>query len=242
MADAAPVGTAVGNATGGSGSTRTTPAKATTTGNFLFVAITHYTSGVNINSVTDTAGNSYAKAGTTQGGDSNHDNEIWFTANPITGHASNVVSVVFSGTPSFVDLSQSEFSWSGAASIAYDAEAAHALDAGPVYTSGSLTTTAADDLIIGNFVAYDVPSAITDDTGTILWQQGAGSAADDMVTAYRNTNAAGAYTIQLDITSGDTDRYSIVAKAFKAVAGASASSFLPPISQRHIMNLIAGGL
>jgi hypothetical protein len=229
---------AVGNATGGSGTTRTTPSKATTTGNFLFVAVTHYTASVNISSISDTAGNGYAKAGTTQGGDSNQDNEIWYTANPITGHATNVVSILFSGTPSFVDLAFAEFSWSGVSSISYDAESTHALPNTTSLVSNTVTTTAADDLILGNWVAFDSAEPLSNSTGTKMWEQGSGTATDDMVFAYRNTDAAGGYTIALTEPSNGLYRYSIVAKAFKgnasAGAGAAISIIAPILALQHI--------
>lgn len=215
---------AVGSVLPGTGSSSASPALSTTTGNFLFVAFTHYTSGVNITEVIDSAGNIYTKAGTTQGGDANQDNEIWFTANPITGHAANVATVSTSGPAAFRNVAQAEFSWSGAGSVAYDAEAAHALVTGPTWLSNSLTTTAVNALVLGNFVAFDNMRALANSTGTMMWQAGSGTDADDMAFAYRLTDAPGSYSIQLVQAGGpDTDRYSIIAKAVKPTAASTGS-------------------
>jgi hypothetical protein len=220
MADFVAVG-AVGNWIAGSTTTGTSPTKSTTTGNFLFVSLTHYTSGVSVTGVTDTAGNTYVKAGTTQGGDASHKNEIWYTPAKITGNAANAATMTTSGAASYRIICQAEFSHPSADSIAFDAEAAHALVASSslAYTSNALSTTVADDLILANFVAFDGPVAFSNSTGTIIFE----SNPDDLALAYRFADAAASYSIALGVAANSTNRYSIVAKAFKAVSGGTAA-------------------
>jgi hypothetical protein len=193
---------------------------STTTGRFLIVTASHYTVGVSISSVTDTAGNTYSKAGTTQGGDANQDNECWYTASPITGNASNVVSINFSDTAQFQLGSVSEWSHPTATGLSFDAESAHAMSNGTTLASGSVSTSAADGLLIGQWVAFDDPETLSNGTGTVMWQQNAGGV-DDAASAYRIVGAAGSYTI--DITSANdsagTDNYSTIAKAFTFTTG-----------------------
>lgn len=205
-------------AVGATGSLGSSPALATTTGQFLFVGSTHYTSGVNVSAVTDTAGNTFVRAGTVQGGDANQDNEVWYTPDPIAGNAANIVTVRYSGNAAFRDISQVAFSWGGATSITYYAEAAHTLDACPNLISTSISVEA-EALIIGNFVAYDAARALSNSAiGTIAASVGGGGV-NDMCTLYRLVTASGGAVIGCGITSIDTDRYSIVAKSFRALAG-----------------------
>jgi len=215
-----------GSEPGGTGTSLSLPAMSTTTGRFLFVTASHYTASVDVSSITDTAGNTYTKAGTTQGGDANQDNEVWYTASPITGNASNVVTINFSGTASFRLGSVSEFSHPTATACAYDAEATHAMTNGTSLVSNSVTTSAADALIIGQWVAFDDPETLSNGTnGTIMWTADQGGV-DDAASAYRFTDAAGSYTI--DITSANdspgTDNYSTVAKAFIFTGGGGIST------------------
>lgn len=191
------------------------PTKATTTGNYLVVCLTHYDSNeIVVTGITDTAGNTYTRAGTVQGGDSNQENLVYFTPSPITGNAANVCTVQSSGgNCNYRNIAVLEFSWPGTSGITLDAEATHAFPSGLALDSNAVVTTVPNSLIVGNWVSFDTTQVLTETVGTKAWEQGAGGAADDMVAAYLLTGAAGSYT--LGMTQPATGRYSIVVKAFK---------------------------
>lgn len=193
-----------------------TPAISTTTGNFLFVLVGKYQSGRSITGVTDTAGSTYTRAGSSQSQDASHTQEIWYTASPITGNASNVVTASFDASTAWRTVIAAEFSLSGATACAYDAEASLALTAnGTTYTSNSLTTGGIDALVLGGFIAWTDSTELSDGTGTIMWETGA-AAVDDAAFAYRLTDAAGSYSISL--TGSTSQQFTVNAKSFTFTA------------------------
>lgn len=212
---------AVGNLISGTGTSAASPALSTTTGNFLFGQVSHLTTGINVSGATDTAGNLWQKAGTTQGGSANHDHEIWYTPNPIVGEASNFLTYSFSGgAASFRVASQAQFSWPGVQNVLFDAEAGHVLSgSGTTITTGTVTTTVADALIVSGLIAWDVAQELSNGTGTLVWESGAGGV-DDAAIAYRNTDTAGNYTATFTKTN-TIDTYSAIAKAFRTVASST---------------------
>lgn len=242
----------VGAASGATGSgTIDSPALATTTGRFLVVLVSKYQSGPTITGVTDTAGNTYIRAGSSQGGDSNHEEEVWFTPAPITGNAANVATVSFSATTSFRVIAQCEVSLAGATAMAFDAEAALRLHG---TTSNSLTTTVAGALIIGGYIAWDTPGEISDGaTGIAGWEEYA-FGIDNAAIAYRVAGSAGSYSIDLSVTGAFAGDYAIVAKAFKfSTGGASPAIVLqsdgslrfkaaPDAGDRQLYLVSAGGI
>lgn len=200
-----------------SATTIVSPTLATTTGRFLVVLAGKYHTGTTITGVTDTAGNTYTRAGSSQGTDASHTQEIWFTASPITGNAANAVTVTYSAAATYRVVSQAEVSLSGATAMAYDAEATIALTAsGTTHASNSLTTSATDALILGGWVAWGSDRELSDGTGTIMWEEG-GAAVDGAAFAYRFTDAPGSYSISL--TSGAADQFTVNAKSFSFTGG-----------------------
>lgn len=204
------------------GAALTTSAMATEAGGYLFVASTHYTTGVNVSAVVDTVGNTFVRAGTVQGGDANQDNEIWYTPNPVTGTLSNAVIVKYTAAASFRDVIQCCFSWGATSSITYHSEAVHAFPSSSAAASGTLSV-ADEGLIIGNWVAYDTVRALSSSTGTIMAAIPT-TASVDMATAFRVlTASSNATTIQLVLGTTTGDRYSVVAKSFKGVAAGTST-------------------
>lgn len=185
---------------------------STTTGNFLIAVVNKYQSGTTVTGVSDTAGNTYTRAGSSQGGDSNHTQETWYTADPITGNASNVVTATFSGSSSYRTIAVMEVSLSGAPAMAYDAEASIRLTPnGATHTSNSLTTGGADALFVLGVVSWASDQEYGNDTATIVWESGS-AALDSAAIAYRLTDAAGSYTGS--VTTGGNTELALTAKSF----------------------------
>lgn len=212
-----------GGATGGIA--LTTSAMQTTTGGYLFVGACHYTSGVNISAVVDTVGNTFVKAGTTQGGDALQDNEIWYTPNPITGTLSNAVIVRYTASASYRDVIQCLFSWGGTTSITYDTQATHAFPSTSICASNTLSV-ADEGLVIGNWVGFDNASPVSNTAGTTIMVAVPNTASCDMATCYRVfTASSGVATVQLVNTGNSTwgTRYSVVAKSFFGIAAGTST-------------------
>lgn len=212
------------------------PAMSTTTGNYLFVLAGKYQSGTTITGVTDTAGNTYTRAGSSQAQDSSHAQDIWYTASPITGNASNVVTVTFSGSSAFRLVSVAEFSPPvGATACAYASESTLALSAvGRAHVSNTLTTTAVDALVLGGFVAWDTNAEHDPGTnGTSMWEDNAQASSTDEVTfAYLLTDAAGSYTI--DIASDRDCQRTVNAKSFNFTVGGAST---PPSARLSLLGV-----
>ena len=225
----------VGAASSGGATTIDAPAMSTTTGRYLFVVLSKYQAGTTVSGVTDTAGNTYTRAGSSQGDDSSRSQETWFTASPITGNASNVVTATFSGSSAFRLIMVAEFSLSGSTAVAYSSEATVTVTGNlTTHTSNSVTTTAADALVIGGVQTYDSLQNISESVGSFAYVQNPGATADNMAMVYRNTDAAGGYTFE--ITSGANTKYLLTAKAFNFTV----SAFKPAWARRS-SQLIGGG-
>lgn len=210
----------------GSDTAVTSSAIAITTGSYLFAHASHYTTGINVSAVIQTSGgNTFVKAGTTQGGDANQDNEIWYTPSPITGTTSATFQVRYTGSAGFRIIQVAEFSWGGITSVSYDVEATHALISGSAHTSNSLTPTQADSLLIGAWVAFDAPRSLSTGSATLIGPA-TGTTADDFALGYRLANSISTYTVSV-IGPSTADRYSVILKAFKGVAAGGTVTAMP---------------
>lgn len=205
-----------------SASAITTSSFATTTGQYVFVHASHYTSGRNVSAVTVT-GATMTKAGTTQGGDANQDSEIWYSIDPVVGTTTAIATVIYDGLAAFRLAAVAVFSWGGITSISYEAESTHALLSGSAKASNTCTTLTDDDLLIGGWVAYDYPHNLSNGTATIGTVENPGAPADDYALGYRLAASASAYTVTL-IGNNTYDRYSVICKAFKGVTGAGTTT------------------
>lgn len=207
------------------GTSLAAPSMATTTGRYLFVGVSHYYPGVNISGVSDTAGNTYTKAGSTQGGDSSHDQELWYTADPITGNAANVVTVTYSASAQYRVITVGEFSLSGSTSVAYSSEATGAItSSGTTHTSNSVTTTEADALVIGFVENWDSSESTTLTATSGSWAYVATSGYK-FGLMYRLTDAAGGYTWAF--TSSANSQFYLTAKAFNFTVSGGGATALP---------------
>lgn len=201
----------------------TSSALSFATGSYLFVHASHYTSGLNVSAVIQTSGgNTFVKAGTTQGGDANQDNELWYTPSPVTGTTSATFQVRYTGNAEFRIVQVAEFSWGSVTSISYEAESAHSLVTGSARVSLTLTPLVSGNLLLGAWVAFDTPRVLSAGTATPIGPV-TGSTADDFALGYRLVDSVSAYTLSL-IAPFEDSRYSIIAKAFKGVAAGTATA------------------
>lgn len=222
--------------TGASVSSLATPAMSTTSGRFLVFLVDKYQASTTITGVSDTASNAYTRAGSSQGVDASNTHEIWYTASPITGNGSNVVTVTFSGSVGDAIISVAEFSLSGATGMSYDAEATiKTTSDGTSHVSNSLTTGGADALVVGGFVYWSNPREINDGTnGIVMWESGSGGI-DNGAFAYRTTDAAGSYTI--DVVTTDATELIASAKSFTFTTGGA--SVVPQAMAQYINQVIS---
>jgi hypothetical protein len=161
-----PLGTSVAVTTPSSGqasivqsagsSTKTvTLAKPSSQGNLLVLSASVFTGGSQqITSVTDTAGNTWTKAGAYTVTGKNADGELWYAAN-----AMPVTSVTVTEGATTVALSLQEFR-GVVATNPLDA-AIGAADTGTAATSGSATPTAPGDLAVGFVAGHSSTQAIS---------------------------------------------------------------------------------
>lgn len=214
----------------------TSSALNVTTGSYLFVHASHYTPGVNISAVVDTVGNTFIKAGTTQGGDANQDSEIWYTPSPVVGTTSDFAIVRYTSISSTFRIVQfAQFSWGGVTSISYDVESTHVLDSGSAIAT-TLTTSVADSLLLGAWVAFDSAIALSTGTATKIVEQGAGAAADDFALGYLLADSVSAYGVSLIGPTGN--RYSVVCKAFVGIGGGGTAT---PAAAMYTLTLTNAG-
>lgn len=215
---------AIGHEPAGAASAITSSALSITTGRYLFVHGSHYTTGINISAVIQTSGgNTFIKAGTTQGGDANQDGDIWYTPSPITGTTSATFQVRYTGNADFRIVQVAEFSWGSVDSISFEVESAHNLVSTSAKASLTLTTGVADNLILGAWVAYDFRTSLSTGSATMIGPATTNADEDDFALGYRTVDSASAYTVTLIGTVTDR-RYSVIAKAFKGVTGAGTAT------------------
>jgi hypothetical protein len=189
------------------------PGIADTAGNFLFVICGKYQAGTTITSVTDTEGNTYVKAGSSQGNDANQTVETWYTPSPIIGSGGNTVTANFSATSQFRHIQVIEFSNTGFNTVAFDNEATLALSGlgtGP-YTTNTVTTANSNELVIAGLQQWAGAASVLTATfpATLMFPIASGAAVGSMYLVPTN---AGSYT--LSATGDQTSQYTLTAKSF----------------------------
>lgn len=199
----------------GAGTTVTATINATT-GNTLAVGIgTYFTTAV-VQSVTDTAGNTYEKKHERK---TTGSVEIWVATN-ITGNASNVITVTFTGsvgsrrTMCVVQFSGRNKSLANIESAQADAAAASGTSA----TTGSFTPSAGSD----NFACLQTQggtSAVTAGTN----YTGVQSNGDDTASEYRANAPGSSQTASISWTTSVGHDFALVALAALVVYEASGS-------------------
>ena len=129
------------------GSPQTPVAQSLTAGNLAVVVVRH-SGAVSITAMTDTAGNTYAPADVGVGPPSTGDNlRVWYCANCL-GHATNVVSTTFSGSPTSALSRVIQFSGFGSNPFKDSARGFRNPAGTSVTASAAVTTTGSDQLVI----------------------------------------------------------------------------------------------
>lgn len=192
-----------------SGTAPVLAATSLTAGNLIVVSIRWSSGSSTATSLTDTAGNTYTKIGTSTVGTEKV--EMWYCANAL-GHATNVVQINFASSGSFVYARSCQ--WSGYGStpfVTYDTSAG---PASQTYVVNDLTTTAVDQLIVvaanihtgGTNWTWPYPSGLDD--ATIFTQRG-----DDgtLGVASAETNLSGIPHVITSINNFTTNKHAIAA-------------------------------
>lgn len=139
----------VNSATGtGDGSSTTIAAGAAnhTTGNLITVQVIWSSAAGTLNSIADTAGNTYTRDASSKI-DTGSDNAETFHAENATGNAANVVTATFSTGVTFRRIMVHQYSGAATAS-ALDQVGIGSASATQTVTSASFTTTQADEVIV----------------------------------------------------------------------------------------------
>jgi hypothetical protein len=130
---------------------------ATTAGDLLVLSASVYTGATNpITSVTDSAGNTWTRIGTAHFVSGHYsDGEMWYSANakPVT------TVTVHNGSAASVAFVAQEFS--GVATTGPLDVSAGTSNTGTAASSGSVTTTAANELVVGFVAGHNNAQAIT---------------------------------------------------------------------------------
>ena len=191
-----------------------------TTGNAVLVGVSAYDTDGVVTGVTDTAGNTYVRAGSDEGLDATHHMSVWYALN-ITGNASNVVTATYTGSSAYRILGVSQFS--GLATTgAYDQTSAIKIT-GPettTHTSNNTgTTTQADELVLGWYVATNVAYELSASSPTVLDAQVTGGNA---AICHKIVSTTGAQSTTL--TSAYPTEYAIQVRTFKAATSGGATN------------------
>ncbi len=197
------------------GSSAATAAMNTTTGNFIVVTTGFYDaiSADTVESIADTAGNTYVKAMGEYRASSGQDRiEIWYAEN-ITGNANNITTITYTGSVSDPFISTAEFS-GVATSSSLDDTANNSQTSTTNHTSGNMTASSAGSLTIGGIA--------TSSTATFTVGSGYTTLSDDLTiryycAEYKIQGASGTYAATFS-TSGNEN--SIMGGAIFKVAGA----------------------
>ena len=194
------------------------PAQSLTAGNTNIVAVSNFASRT-VLSVTDTAGNTYTKRGSTISGDASHGLEIW-TVDNCLGHASNVVTATYNDVASYRTLQSGQYSGL-LSSGSFDASSAGTLpSSSTTQVASSVATTASDDLVIGLFLAWGSARTLSSSGTSTLRVVDATPA--DVAWVDRNAATAGSYSTQVALNTAE--QYFGASIAFKQAGGGGGGS------------------
>lgn len=137
---------------GGEDTSIAAAAFANTAGNAIVVGIRFADNDTTktVTSVTDTAGNTYVRAGTPLRQSSGTEMDVWYALN-IASHASNVVTANFNNGVAYRAVLPHEYSGFATSGSLFDAEIDVTGTGGTLTTAASLTTAAANELIFAVF-------------------------------------------------------------------------------------------
>lgn len=213
---AARVGTGVTGTNDGHVSSLAAAAKSTTTGNALFVFIKWENQAAPIvTSVTDTAGNTYVEASEFSHPTGSEPSGSLYYALDITGNASNVVTVNFSGTTNLYNrILVEEFS-GVATSSATDGSVQTNSGTGTSYSTSNISTSQSGLVVLG-VAGYTSLSSWSGTPGTPDFSVGA--TRSDCGLLYLISGSSQTVTPAASATG--SDRWVAIAQAFKDAAPA----------------------
>lgn len=153
---AALVGTDTRGNDGANNTTVASAAKTTTTGNLLavFVCSQEGAGSTTIDSVADTAGNTYT-AGTHYGAGGGGAMCRWFYAYNITGNAANVVTATFSGNTRYKHIIQIEISGLDTTASVLSGQSGNTNFSGSTIQPGSFTLSGSGIFLYGTVSTHD---------------------------------------------------------------------------------------
>lgn len=169
---------------------------ASTSGNLIVVELTWDNQVVDIASMTDSKGNSYAKiSGPTNWNGTNYVGELWYSYN-ITGGTKITITATLNGTPtSFLQMYMSEYSGINTATDPLDQNSVNTGNVNAI-SSGAKTTVYSNELVYGASVGAG--SSITTGAGFTQRSNANGNIIED-----KNVSAIGSYSSDFTETNGD---------------------------------------
>lgn len=206
----------------------------TTTGNFLKVEVNGYNAANDnalVDSIADTAGNTYVKAVEELTGGANIEEacSIWYAEN-ITGNANNVTTITYKGDCTDRYISVTEFSGLAISSSLEDTASDISGDV-TSHSSGNMTASTNDAVVIGGICTKTLVNMTA---GTNFTEVTSDMTSVYHCAEYRIISSSGAYAATIT-TDGST--FAVICGAiFKGVA---AGGVTVPVMYHHYQ--IAGG-
>jgi hypothetical protein len=196
-------------------SATTIPATAAnhTAGNLIVVHV-NWSTNTTLNSVADTAGNTYTRVASSKGNNGTTDHTETFYAANITGNASNVVTPTFSAGSTFRRVIVHQYS--SADTTPADVAGSGNVAAAATVTSSSFTTTLADEVISAAMGSAGLDSNVN--AGTNFTRRVAALGTDSH-SEDRIVSVTGAYTASFTWATNQ-DAW-ITAATFKQAGGAA---------------------
>jgi hypothetical protein len=205
---------AIGDGSSGSDTTLSAPAMTVSVGNAIIVCTSNYLPGgppVRVSGIADTAGNTYTLAGTQEGGDGNHSQDMWIAHN-ISAHAANIVVVTFEASTSFRNLIVTEYSGLHLTD-AFDAQSIGVITDGTstLQSNDTAETDTADELVLGWLIGWNGNGELSTAGAYNMRSQapdGSSGVADQIV------DSTGTYDIL--VTCDAAFEYFVIVRTFRA--------------------------
>jgi hypothetical protein len=186
-----------------------------TAGNTNIIAIGWRSAEGTISSVTDTVGNSYVLAAPLTRGEGNLSQAIYYAKNIAAAPAGNTVKVTFSGARLGLDVRITEYSGLEP-NNPVDVTSSRSGSSNSA-TSGSVTTTAANTLLLGSGISWSNYGKAANGFDTrVLSQPKLGGLGGTGIVADRTVNSVGTYAATAPVSGGGTWLMQLV--AFKGVS------------------------
>lgn len=205
----------------GSSTTAATPAFNASANNCIVVFVCNYTSGAPVltSGVTDTAGNTYTKCGSTE---SNADwrADCWVAYN-ILGNANNVVTATYASAANNRGITAVQYENILTTGNPYDTGAANSITttgADPATSSSTSTTAYADEVVIGWFVTWasvGLPTNYGDANGCTMRIIGYVATDPNTGLCDRIVSSTGSYSISMDIVGGSDYQFVNFVRTFR---------------------------